>query len=205
MAGTGQLEARILGDIMFRYYNVHPRKLSADDCTKRSISLTTGISYREVARGMNEHKKITGVKVFYENPNPRSYMERVLGFTRVTLQKSERVTVESFAKEHPHGRYVVSVSGHWTACIDGIVYDTWDCTDQEVLSYYEITEFIKTKVEKKYCFTVKYGQGDVVFITIYDGNGMYATKELAGKSAKEYIENLYERGFFNFDEMGEYI
>ena len=190
---------------MFKYYNAHPRKLSVDDCTKRSISLTTGISSREVARDMNEHKKITGVKVFYENPNPRSYMERVLGFTRVTLPKSERVTVGSFAKEHPLGRYVVSVSGHWTACIDGIVYDTWDCTGKDALTYYEIARFVRTKIEKKYCFTVKRELGNHVFITVYDENGMYATKPFTRETSRGYIESLYERGFFNFDEMGEYI
>ena len=190
---------------MFRYYNVHPRKLSVSDCTKRSISLTTGIPYREVAKGINEHKKVTGVKLFYNNPNPRSYMENVLGFLRITVPAEDRVTVGDFAKKHPFGRYVVSVSGHWTACIDGIVYDTWDCSEQKVLSYYEITKFTKTKVEKKYCFTVKCGRGNTAYITVYDGNGICATRELAGEEASEYIENLYERGFFNFDVMGEYI
>jgi hypothetical protein len=154
---------------------------------------------------MNEHKKVTGVKLFYNNPNPRSYMENVLGFLRITLPKGDRITVSEFAKRHPFGRYVVSVSGHWTACIDGIVYDTWDCTDQKVLSYYEITKFSKTKVEKKYCFRVQNGNGDITCVMVYDGNGMYATKELEREEAREYIENLYERGFFNFDEMGEYI
>jgi cell fate regulator YaaT (PSP1 superfamily) len=85
-------------------------------------------------------------------------MENVLGFPRVIAQKKADGTcdtVEKFAKAHPKGRYVVSVSGHWTACIDGIIYDTWDCSKESVLSYYEVTRFERTLVEKKYCFTVK--------------------------------------------------
>jgi hypothetical protein len=193
---------------MFKYYNAHPRKLSVTDCTKRSISLTTGIPYQAVAKGLNDYKKVTGVKLFYNNPNPQGYMENVLGFSRRLIDKKpdgSRITVVEFANSHPCGRYVLSISGHWTACIDGIVYDTWDCTGKEALAYYEITRFVRTKIEKKYCFTVKRELGNHVFITVYDGNGMYATKPFTREASRGYIESLYERGFFNFDEMGEYI
>ena len=169
--------------------------------------MTTGISYKDVKKGLNEHKKITGAKAFNEKGNPRSYMENVLGFPRVIAQKKADGTcdtVEEFAKAHPKGRYVVSVSGHWTVCIDGIIYDTWDCSKESVLSYYEVTRFERTLVEKKYCFTVKYEQ-DLASVTVYDGNGNFATRLLADTAADEYAQNLYARGFFNFDEMGEYI
>jgi hypothetical protein len=192
----------------FRYYNAHPRKLSVDDCVKRSIALATGIPYIEVQKGLNDHKKITGVKKFYNYPNPESYMKKVLGFERIAVAKNAdgtRVTVEEFAKLHPCGRYVISISEHWTACIDGIIYDTWDCSKAGVLSYYEITSFKKTTVEKKYCFTVKRECGNCVFVTVYDGNGNFATKKLLREAAREYIDSLYARGFFNYDEMGEYI
>jgi hypothetical protein len=52
---------------------------------------------------------------------------------------------------------------------------------------------------------VKRELGNHVFITVYDGNGMYATKPFTRETSRGYIESLYERGFFNFDEMGEYI
>lgn len=192
----------------FHYYNANPQNRLTSDCTKRSIALTTGIPYKEVQKGMNEHKKITGVKLFNDNPNPRSYMENVLGFAKRSVDKKldgSRMTVEEFAKAHPSGRYVVSVSGHWTACIDGIIYDTWNCTKEEVLSYYEVTRYKRTKRQKEYCFTIKRERGNRVFVTVYDGNGMCATKQFMREEAREYIEGLYERGFFNFDEIGEYI
>ena len=192
----------------FRYYNAHPLKRAVYDCTKRSISLTTGIPYRELEKGMSEHKKITGVRFFYNTPNPQSYMENVLGFPKRSLYKKSddsHITVEEFAKAHPDGRYIVSISGHWTACIDGIVYDTWDCCKEEVLSYYEITQFERTKIEKKFCFTVKNEQDNFVFITVYDGLGTFATKQIRREEAQKYIDNLHNQGLFNYDEMGEYI
>ena len=192
---------------MFKYYNAHPRKLSVDDCVKRSIALTTGIPYVEVQKGLNAHKKITGAKRFFDKPNPRSYMENVLGFERVAVAKNAdgtRVTVEEFAKLHPYGRFVISISGHWTACIDGTIYDTWDCGKETVLSYYEITRFEKIPVEKKHCFSVR-REVDLVFVTVYDGNGNFATRQVSGDVAQDYIDSLYARDFFNYDEIGEYI
>ena len=192
----------------FRYYNAHPYNRLVDDCVKRSIALTTGISYKDVKKGLNEHKKITGAKAFNEKGNPGSYMENALGFPRTIAQKRSdgtRETVEEFARSHPKGRYVVSVVGHWTACIDGIIYDTWDCSKERILSYYEVTRFERRLVEKKYCFTLDRESENCVLITVYDGNGIFATKQFAKETALEYVAALYERGFFNFDEMGDYI
>lgn len=192
----------------FRYYNAHPYNRLVDDCVKRSIALTTGISYKDVKKGLNEHKKITGAKAFNEKGNPGSYMENALGFPRTIAQKRSdgtRETVEEFARSHPKGRYVVSVVGHWTACIDGIIYDTWDCSKERILSYYEVTRFERRLVEKKYCFTLDRESENCVLITVYDGNGIFATKQFAKETALEYVAELYERGFFNFDEMGDYI
>ena len=192
----------------FRYYNAHPYNRLVDDCVKRSIALTTGISYKDVKKGLNEHKKITGAKAFNEKGNPESYMENALGFPRTIAQKRSdgtRETVEEFARSHTKGRYVVSVVGHWTACIDGIIYDTWDCSKERSLSYYEVTRFERRLVEKKYCFTLDHESENCVLITVYDGNGIFATKQFAKETALEYVAALYERGFFNFDEMGDYI
>ena len=188
---------------MFRFYNAHPRKLSVDDCVKRSIALTTGIPYAEVQRGLNGHKKITGAKSFNSHRNPESYMEKVLGFAPVRVAQ-RGVTVQEFAESHTLGRYVISVREHWTACIDGIIYDTWDCGGEEVLEYFAVTRFTKIPVEKKYCFTVV-KDGAWRTVTVYDGNGRFASRQLTEEGAREYIEELYGRGFFNFDEMGEYI
>lgn len=191
----------------FICYNAHPYNLRTNDCVKRAVSLTTGMAYELVDKGLSEHKKVTGVRSFYNNPNPQSYVENVLKFPRVKINEDangKRITVGKFARQHPSGRYILSLSGHWTACIDGTVYDIWDTTGEAVLSYYEITRFEKIVVEKKFCYIAR-TEGNNMFVTVYDGNGMFSTKKLSLTDGREYIENLYARSFFNFDEMGEYI
>ena len=192
----------------FRFYNAHPRKLALSDCTKRSISLATGMSYREVEDGLNRHRAVTGARLYYSDQNPASYMENVLGLDRISVPRmpsGARMSVGEFAATHQRGRYVLAACGHWTACIDGVIYDTWLCTDEEVLAYYEIKNYKKTKIEKKYCFTLQKERIGRITVTVYDGNGMFYAKQLDKRSAREYVEGLYSMGFFNFNEMGEYI
>ncbi len=64
-----------------------------------------------------------------------------LGFsyTGISNKKgSKRPTIEQFAKEHPNGRYIVSVAHHAVAVVDGYYYDTWDSGHKSLYGYYEL-------------------------------------------------------------------
>ena len=194
----------------FRYYNAHPYNRLVDDCVKRSIALTTGISYKDVKKGLNEHKKITGAKAFNEKGNPGSYMENALGFPRTIAQKRSdgtRETVEEFARSHPKGRYVVSVVGHWTACIDGIIYDTWDCSKEKVNFAYEIaTEpYTMPDLKKqvfKYCCTSEKISDTETRIRIYDGLGTFAERKIPTDLTKGYVLCLQHSNYQYIDLDG---
>lgn len=70
---------------------------------------------------------------------------RKLGFeyTGVSNKKgSKRPTVESFAKSHPTGRYIVSVAHHVVAVVNGKYYDTWDSGYKSLYGYYEFKPII---------------------------------------------------------------
>lgn len=63
-----------------------------------------------------------------------------LGFTYNGISNkkgSKRPTVESFAKEHKKGIYVLSVANHFVTVVDGVYYDTWDCGYKSLYGYYE--------------------------------------------------------------------
>ena len=63
-----------------------------------------------------------------------------LGFeyTGISNKKgSKRPTVESFAKDHPKGKYIVTVAHHVVAVVDGKYYDTWDSGYKSLYGYYE--------------------------------------------------------------------
>ena len=114
-------------------------KSASGDCVARSIAIVTGLPYREVydrlAKG-NAAQRVsrrTGRK-----PNSASdgisvkrkwcqdYM-RELGFVWTpTMAIGSGCKVHLRAGELPMGRLVVSTSKHWTAVIDGVIFDTHD-------------------------------------------------------------------------------
>ena len=49
---------------------------------------------------------------------------------------SKRPTVESFAKNHKQGNYLVNVANHVVAISNGCYYDTWDSGDCCLYGYY---------------------------------------------------------------------
>lgn len=113
----------------------------AGDCVCRAISIVSGRSYAEVyarlAAGMGGQRKTcrtskqarsarNGVSV--KRKWFRDYMAE-LGFEWVpTMQIGSGCKVHLLAGELPPGRLVVSLSGHYTAVVDGVIRDTYDPT-----------------------------------------------------------------------------
>lgn len=114
-------------------------KGSAGDCVARSIAIAAGLPYAEVyaalAKGTGTQRKTarsakraasarnginTGRKWF------KDYMASI-GFEWVaTMGIGQGCKVHLSADELPAGRLIVSVSGHYTAMIDGVIHDTHD-------------------------------------------------------------------------------
>ena len=70
-----------------------------------------------------------------------SYL-RSKGFRRYTTPNicPDCYSFADFAKDYPHGTYIVGTGTH-VACIkDSILYDSWDSSDCIVLYYYERDE-----------------------------------------------------------------
>ena len=67
-----------------------------------------------------------------------------LGFEWVpTMQVGKGCKVHLKADELPKGKLIVSVSKHYTAVVDGVIYDTHDCSRNEtrcVYGYYTLKE-----------------------------------------------------------------
>ena len=174
---------------MYKYYNPHPKGLSVDDCVKRAIVAVTGYDYAVVKRELNEYKKVTGAKSFNSIKNLR-YDEDVLKATKVSFNKE--MTAKEFCKKHPHGRYILDMDEHWSACVDGCIYDTWDCSNKKVNFAYEITTepYAAPDCEKqvfKYCCTSKRISDTETRIRIYDGNGAFVERKIPTELTKGYV------------------
>lgn len=62
-----------------------------------------------------------------------SYL-RSLGFRRHKVH--DHITVNDFCRMHPHGVYVLALTSHVIAVIDGIYYDTWNSGEEYPIFYW---------------------------------------------------------------------
>ena len=127
---------------MYQFLNLHPKGLIVNDCYKRAITLATGKDYMEVQRSLNRYKKITGAKKANEwKTHLEPYILNVLHGQRISYKAiagQKRMNGERFCESHPKGIYLLNMAKHLTACVDGVIYDTWDCTEKCVYTAYKI-------------------------------------------------------------------
>lgn len=126
---------------MFEFYNAHPKGLRVGDCVKRAITKATGIDYEEVSRELNRFKKISGKDKFNQRDNCNAYVEEVLKGRKMSFpaeRGKDRMNGHTFCNKYQSGAYILNMARHWTCCVDGVIYDTWDCRDKCVYTAYEI-------------------------------------------------------------------
>ena len=121
---------------MWRYANPNPAGNKVGDCTVRALSLATGTSWDE----MYDRQCRKGASM-HDMPSSNAVWGAVLrdeGFHREVIPAAlcDCYTVEDFARDHPWGRYVLAISGHVVACIDGDIYDTWDSSRELPVFYW---------------------------------------------------------------------
>ena len=182
---------------MYKYYNPHPKGLSTDDCVKRAIVAVTGMDYMEVQRELNGYKAVTGAKSFNSIKNLR-YAEDVLKAKKITFQS--KITAEEFSIKYPLGRYILDMDGHWSACVDGCIYDTWDCGKKEVNFVYEITikPYTPPNIKKqvfKYCCTSEKISDTEARVRIYDGNGAFTERIIPIELIAGYVRCLQDSNY----------
>ena len=189
---------------MYKYYNPHPKGLSTDDCVKRAIVVVTGMDYSRVQRELNEYKKVTGAKSFNSVKNLR-YVEAVLKAKKIPLNK--QLTAKEFCQSYPCSRYILNMDEHWSACVDGCIYDTWDCSKEKVNFAYEIaTEpYTMPDLKKqvfKYCCTSEKISDTETRIRIYDGLGTFAERKIPTDLTKGYVLCLQHSNYQYIDLDG---
>jgi hypothetical protein len=125
---------------MYQYYNAHPKGLIVGDCVKRAFTLATGKTYQEVTKELNDLKRCLGAKKFSNNNVWKEYVKincwKKLSFP--AIKGESRMNGYSFCKRFPKGKYILNMAHHLTCCVDGIIYDTWNCLDKCVYTAYKI-------------------------------------------------------------------
>lgn len=122
-------------------YNANPLNKRVGDCTVRAIS-----------KALDEDWERTYVGICLQGflmadiPNANAVWGAYLksrGFKRniVSNDCPDCYTVRDFCEEHSKGRFVLALSGHVVAVVDGEYYDTWDSGDETPIYYWYKEEY----------------------------------------------------------------
>lgn len=121
---------------MFTYHNANPRGRRANDCTVRAISLATGRTWDATYEELSKFAQAQAIM-----PDEVGYIDEYLErkFKKVFCQNCKnKKTVSDIVNMFPHGIYLITMRGHITCCIDGIIYDTFDPSSYYVWNIYKV-------------------------------------------------------------------
>ena len=121
---------------MFQFYNANPRGRHVNDCTVRAISLATNskwdTTYRELSQ-FAQAQCIMPDDVIYIDEYLNRHFERIF-----SCKKNQTLTVGDFVEQHPYGTYLITMSGHITCAIDGVIYDTFNPSKNFIWGAYKV-------------------------------------------------------------------
>ena len=125
---------------MYKFLNLHPKGKIVNDCVKRAIAGAENRDYMEVQRELNRLKKETHCDYFNDRKNIIAYMQKH-GYIKLSfpaVKGEPRMNGERFCQAYPKGRYILNMAGHLTCCVDGVIYDTWDCSQKCVYNAWKV-------------------------------------------------------------------
>lgn len=186
-------------------------KGTADDCVCRAIAIATERPYKEVYDLINEYGKKermsknqsrrssarTGVQIKTERK-----ILADLGWEWVpTMLVGQGCKVHLTEKELPKGRLIVSVSRHATCVIDGVIYDTYDCSREGsrcVYGYYrkkpEAPKPIKTMTVLEAVRKYDLGDFNKHYRDVYgNSQNLLNLEDLMSRQVKSVSFNLIEK------------
>ena len=193
---------------MYKYYNAHPKGFWIDDSVTRAIAVTSRMEYTKVSQARTAYKSreiSCGIDGFGD---PRRYIENSLGAKKISFSRKGpwKMTAERFSRTYRIGRYILDMGWHFSACIDGVILDTWDCSDELITAAYLITPVNdEQKINLRLCYTTcDVGDGEVS-VTFYDCNGRMTSKTMSESDALLYVDALERRGYPDMTDADKWL
>jgi hypothetical protein len=108
----------------FKYYNANAKGRHTNDCVIRAISLAEDKTWNETYKELSELAQSQGILL-----DDVEFVEPLLDskYQRTCYQKT---FVGDFIEDHPKGTYLITMKGHITCVIDGVLYDSFDCRNR---------------------------------------------------------------------------
>lgn len=120
---------------MWRMYNPNPTGRSVGDCSVRAVAKALDTDWETAYSLITANGYAMG-----DMPSSDSVWGSVLrqnGFYRKAIMSDcpDCYTAEDFCADHPYGTYVLGFGGHVATVVDGVLYDSWDSSN-EIPQYY---------------------------------------------------------------------
>lgn len=116
----------------YRFYNANVRGNFVNDCTIRAISLAEGKSWNETYEELSDLAQYNGIIL-----DDVRFIEPLLD-SRYDRVDYDGYYVGDFVEDHPEGTYLLTMSGHISCCVSGILFDTFDCRDRVLWSAWRV-------------------------------------------------------------------
>lgn len=125
---------------MWQEYQINPTGRNVGDCTVRAVAKALNVDWETAYARIALAGFLMG-----DMPSSDSVWGAVLrqnGFYRETVPNTcpDCYTAEDFCQEHPEGTYVLGFGGHVATVEDGILYDSWDSTNEIPIYYWRKDE-----------------------------------------------------------------
>ena len=117
---------------MYRFFNANSKGNFVNDCVVRAISVAEGKSWDKTYQELSDMAQEEGILLDDVN-FVEDYLDK-----RYSRQCHYSKTVGEFLDEFPQGVYLVTMKGHITVIMDGVLYDTFDCRDRRMWCAWEV-------------------------------------------------------------------
>lgn len=121
----------------FVFYNPNPKRTSVGDCTIRAIAKVTGKSWDQIywdlcAEGFEQCDMPSSNNVWGQYLLKNGFQKMI-----VPDRCPECYTVGQLTADLPAGEYVLCTGSHVIACIDHVLYDSWDSRGETPIYYWK--------------------------------------------------------------------
>lgn len=123
---------------MFKYLNINPKKRICSDCTVRAFALSHNISWYDAYDILSAYARKQCIVI-----DDTSFIDDFLSdnYNYICYKcKNQKITIQEISEKYAHGVYLITMNGHITCMIDGIIYDIWDPSEKYAWRVWKVAD-----------------------------------------------------------------
>ena len=108
----------------YMFYNANPESNDIWDCSVRALSKALDINWEAAYTILSDYARERGLML--------DSVESIEGFLDDNFERfcDLNMTLGEFANTYSRGVFLVTMPGHITVVEDGVIYDSFDCSDR---------------------------------------------------------------------------